>query len=123
MDNDRVKFVVDKANGAVIAEINNTMFDALYLVNRKFVQNATSGIEINVGSLPRNPQFEMNTKYKAVARLRPGDEWDEERGKEIARNKLTEVYHNGVNKRLANYSTYLRKIADNIDAYLAKQHN
>lgn len=123
MDNDRVKFMVDRDNKVVVAEIKGCTFDALELVNRKFVSNTTSGIEINVGNLPRNPKFEMNTKYKAVARLRPGDEWDEERGKEIARNKLTEVYHNGVNKRLANYSTYLRKIADNIDAYLAKQHN
>lgn len=123
MNNERVKYTVDKSNGVVIAEINNTMFDALTLVNNKFVQNVTSGIEINFGDIWHNPKFEMNTKYKAVARLRPGDEWDEERGKEIAKNKLTEVYHNGVNKRLANYSMYLRKIADNIDAYLAKQHN
>ena len=123
MDNKRVKYTVDRDNKVVIAELKDTMFDALYLVNEKFVQNVTSGIEINVGVLPRNPKFEMNHKYKAVARLRDGDEWDEQRGKDVARNKLTEVYHNGMNKRLANYATYLRKIADNIDAYLAKQHN
>ena len=123
MDNDRVKFMVDRDNKVVVAEIKSCTFDALELVNRKFVSNTTSGIEINVGDLLRNPKFEMNHSYKAVARLRDGDEWDEQVGKAVALDKLTEVYHNGVNKRLENYSTYLRKIADNIDAYLAKQHN
>lgn len=123
MNNERVKYTVDKSNGVVIAEINKTMFDALNFVNRKFVQNVTSGIEITTGDIWRNPKFEMNHKYKAVARLRPGDEWDEKRGKDVALDKLTEVYHNGLNKRLANYATYLRKIADNIEEYLAKQHN
>ena len=123
MDNDRVKFMVDRDNKVVVAEIKSCTFDALELVNRKFVSNTTSGIEINVGDLLRNPKFEMNHSYKAVARLRDGDEWDEQVGKAVALDKLTEVYHNGVNKRLANYSTYLRKIADNIDGYLVKQHN
>ena len=123
MDSKRVKYTIDRDNKVVVAEIKNCTFDAVDLVNRKFVSNTTSGIEINVGDLLRNPKFEMNHSYKAVARLRDGDEWNEQIGMDVARNKLTEAYHNGVNKRLANYATYLRKIADNIDTYLKKQHN
>ena len=123
MDNQRVKYTIDRNNNIIVAEIKSCTFDALDLVNRKFVANTTSGIVITVGAILRNPKFEMNHSYKAVARLRDGDEWDEQVGKAVALDKLTEVYHNGVNKRLANYSTYLRKIADNIDEYLAKQHN
>ena len=122
MDKSRVRYSVDKDNGAVAAEIKYCDLDAMYFLNERIVSNVTSGFTIN---MPFNcdSKFAMNWKYKAVAKLHPGDEWDEERGKAVACNKLTESYHKGLNKRLAKYAHDFRRIADDIDRYLAKQHD
>lgn len=118
MDNRRVNYFVDKANGVVVAEINGCSDDANTLLNDKFVVNVTSGMSIWE---VLNSKFEMNKRYKAVARLHPSDEWDENLGKAIALDKLTETYHHSMNKRLALYAKDFRKIADEIDQYLAKR--
>ena len=123
MDNKRVKYTVDKNNKIVAAEIQDCEFDAIDLVNKKFVSPVTSGFSIACGpSVKPDPKFEMNYKYKAVAKLYPDDQWNEERGKFVACNKLSEVYHDGINRRLANYVTDLRKIADDIENYLINRN-
>jgi hypothetical protein len=122
MNNKRIKYVVDKDNDVVVAEIKNCYFDAECMMNEKFIPNVTSGFRIN-NNCQRNTKFDMNRNYKAVAHLHPDDEWNEQRGKAVATDKLTETYHNSMNKRLAQYADSFRKIADSIDKYLAKQHN
>lgn len=118
MDNRRVNYFVDKENGVVVAEIDGCRDDANTLMNDKFVSNVTSGFDVWEKF---NSKFQMHRKYKAVARLYPGDEWNENLGKSIALDKLTESYHNSMNKRLALYAHDFRKIANEIDQYLEKR--
>lgn len=119
MDNNRVSFVVDEQNKVCVAEINNCKFDAERMLNDRFIPCVTSGFTI---SNQYHDKHNLNYKYKAVAKLHPDDTWDEERGKKIANDKLTERYHNSINKRLAKYAGDFRKIADSIDKYLADRH-
>lgn len=119
MDYERASYIIDKGNNVVVAEIDNCLFDAEDMMNKRFIPSVTSGFQVsNVG---RN-KFDMNRNYKAVAKLHPDDQWDEKRGKKIANDKLTEVYHHSMNKRLAKYAKDFRKIADNIDKYLEDRH-
>ena len=122
MDNKRIEYIVDKDNSVVVAEIKNCYMDAENMLNEKFIPSVTSGFRVD-NNYKRYTKFDMNRNYKAVARLHPDDEWDERRGKVVATDKLTETYHHSMNKRLALYAEAFRKIADNIDKYLAKQHN
>lgn len=118
MDRSRVSYFVDEENKVVVAEIDRCSNDATEMLMHKFVSCVTSGLDMynTYGS-----KFYMNKKYKAVARLHPEDEWDEKRGCAIACDKLTEKYHNGINKRLAKYAKDFRRIADEIDQYLEKK--
>jgi hypothetical protein len=119
MDNNRASYIIDKGNNVVVAEITGCLFDAEDMMNNRFIPSVTSGFQLaNTG---RN-KFDMNRNYKAVAKLHPDDQWDEKRGKKIANDKLTEVYHHSMNKRLAKYAKDFRKIADNIDKYLEDRH-
>lgn len=119
MDYKRVGYIIDKGNNVVVAEIDGCLFDAEDMMNNRFIPSVTSGFQLaNTG---RN-KFDMNRNYKAVAKLHPDDQWDEKRGKKIANDKLTEVYHQSMNKRLAKYAKDFRKIADNIDKYLEDRH-
>ena len=119
MDNKRVNFVVNEKNGIVAAEIERCAYDAEDMINDRFIPCVTSGFMVNSRL---HSKYSMNYKYRAVARLHPEDKWDENRGKVVANNKLTEVYHDSMNKRLAKYADDFRKIADNIDKYLAERN-
>ena len=119
MDNNRVKYVTDEHNGVVVAEIAGCYSDAQEMMNTKFIPCVTSGMTIYNRMTSK---FDMNRKYKAVAKLHPEDEWNEQRGKAIACDRLTETYHNSLNKRLAKYAEDFRKIADNIEQYLNERH-
>ena len=121
MDNRRVKHIIDKDNNVVVAEINDCYYDAMALLNHKFVKNVTSGMCVSP-TCANNCKFEMNPTYRAVAHLHPEDEWNEKRGKDIAIDKLTEKYHHSMNKRLALFAEDFRKIADEIDAYLESKN-
>lgn len=120
MDNKRVNYITDKDNGVVVAEIDGCYFDAENMINNKFIPCVTSGMQIS--NTYKYSKFDMNRKYKAVAKLHPEDEWNEQRGKAIACDRLTETYHNSMNKRLAKYVDDFRKIADNIEKYLNDRH-
>lgn len=120
MDNKRVNFVVNEKNGIVAAEINGCAWDVEAMMNDRFIPCVTS--DFTVSNKYACGKYGMNFKYRAVARLHPEDEWDEHRGKVVATNKLTEAYHDSMNKRLAKYAEDFRKIADNIDKYLTDRH-
>ena len=118
MDNRRVKYIVDEENKVVVAEIECCEYDALDMLDSKFSTCVTSGMYV---CNKYRSKFNMNRKYRAVAKLHPDDVWDEKRGRDIACDKLTETYHHSLNKRLALYAQDFRKIADEIDKYLAKK--
>lgn len=119
MDNKRVNFVVNEKNGIVAAEIERCGYDAEDMINDRFIPCVTSGFMV---SNRLHSKYGMNYKYRAVARLHPEDQWNEQRGKVVATNKLTEVYHDSMNKRLAKYAEDFRKIAENIEQYLKDRH-
>ena len=119
MNNNRASYIIDKGNNVVVAEITGCLFDAEDMMNNRFIPSVTSGFHL---ADTCSNKLEMNRKYKAVAELHPDDQWDEKRGKKIAHDKLTEVYHHSMNKRLAKYAKDFRKIADNIDKYLEDRH-
>ena len=120
MNNKRVNFVVNEKNGVVAAEIKNCVWDAEAMMNDRFIPGITSSF--TVSNKCYDDRHNMNFKYRAIARLHPEDEWHENRGKTVAVNKLTETYHNSLNKRLAKYAEDFRKIADNIEQYLTDRH-
>ena len=119
MDNTRVKYITDKDNGVVVAEIDECYDNAENMINNMFIPCVTSGFTVYNSF---RSKFDMNRKYKAIAKLHPEDEWNEQRGKVIACDRLTETYHNSMNKRLAKYVDDFRKIADNIEKYLNERH-
>lgn len=120
MNNNRVNFVVNEKHGIVAAEIKDCVWDAEAMMNDRFIPSVTSSF--TVSNKYANDRHNMNFKYRALARLHPEDQWDENRGKVVAVNKLTEVYHESMNKRLAKYADDFRKIAENIEQYLKDRH-
>lgn len=120
MNKSNVQYKVIPENGVVVATIYNTSFDAVDMINERFMQHATSSLYIKCRDY-RDERFMMPNYFKAVAKCHDGDVFDENVGKRIALNKLTDAYHNSLNVHLFNYLTYISACADNIEEYLAKR--
>lgn len=120
MDKTKVQYKVIPENGVVVATIYNTSFDAVDMINERFMQHATSSLYIKCRDY-RDERFMMPNYFKAVAKCNAEDTFDENVGKRIALNKLTDAYHNSLNVHLFNYLTYISACADNIEEYLTKR--
>ena len=115
MDNTRVEYKVIPEKGIVIAKIWGTNFDAIDAFNKKFLSTASSSLDLSV--FGRNEKFHMPYTFKAVSRCHPEDIFDEEKGKRIALNKLSEKYNRSLDKHLANIMLALDKALKGIDHY------
>lgn len=81
-----IRYIVKQEDGVIVAIADNCYFD---VINDLAKKNA-----------PIEPMIELdecgdlliNNTYKGVARLAEGDEWDEEFGKKIAKEKALRKY-------------------------------
>ena len=114
MKKQNVQYVVDKKNRVVIATIDDCRWDAVDKINKKFIHQATSKMEI----LPLSSDMLMPNRFKAVARCCPEDEWDENVGKRLACERLTEKYEKSLNRRMARFMVDMDKVIDEMSKYL-----
>lgn len=117
MDLNKVEYKVMPEHRVVIATIRNITYDPEHIFNDKFMPHASSKMYMN---LIYNQKFCMPDALKAVARCHPEDEFDAEKGKAIALNKLVEKYNESLDRHLYHIATSMRKCLDNMDTYLKK---
>lgn len=109
MNTNDVKYKVYADKGIVVAIIRPRSGDAINEFNKKYLSQATSGIEIDFGWNNASEHFAMPAKLTAVAKCHPEDTFNEELGKRIAFNKLRKKYNESKNKRLYKILTCLHK--------------
>lgn len=115
MKNARVKFKVFENDGVVKATISGCELDAINVFNDKFIAHATSCLY--VGANKFDDRYLMPRTFTAIAKCAPDDEFDVERGKQIAMSRLSEKYEKALNKRLARYMLNLDKSLQKMDEY------
>ena len=114
MKKQNVQYVVDKKNRVVIATIDDCRWDAIDKINKKFIHQATSKMEISSFI----SDMLMPNRFKAVARCCPEDEWDENVGKRLACERLTKKYEKSLNRRMARFMVDMNKVIDEMSKYL-----
>lgn len=95
------KFIINKEAGVVVALLEDCAFDCINAIEEEF-----SDILIC--------EFMMNPVYRGVARLVPGDVFNEDKGKEIAFNILKKKYYAGMQRILNRHIREQSDIADRI---------
>lgn len=117
MNNNRVIFKVIPEHRIVKAEINDCEFDAISEFNRKFLAHSTSSLTLAPANI-YDEKFMMHNTYSVVVRCHPDDEFDEEKGKRLALDRLADKYTKSLNKHLGNILNSLDKCLDKLAEYI-----
>lgn len=118
MNNNRVIFKVFPEHRIIKAEINDCMFDAINEFNRKFLAHSTSSLALSTFYC-KGEKFLMPNTYSVVVRCHPDDEFDEEKGKRLALDRLADKYTKSLNKHLDNILISLDKSLERLAEYLS----
>lgn len=118
MNNNRVIFKVIPEHRIVKAEINDCEFDAISKFNRKFLAHSTSSLTLTPANC-YDEKFMMQNTYSVVVRCHPDDEFDEEKGKRLALDRLADKYTKSLNKHLDNILISLDKSLERLAEYLS----
>ena len=118
MNNNRVIFKVFPEHRVIKAEINDCMFDAINEFNRKFLAHSTSSLALSTFYC-KGEKFLMPNTYSVVVRCHPDDEFDEEKGKRLALDRLADKYTKSLNKHLDNILISLDKSLERLAEYLS----
>ena len=118
MNNNRVIFKVFPEHRIIKAEINDCMFDAINEFNRKFLAHSTSSLALSTFYC-KGEKFLMPNTYSVVVRCHPDDEFDEEKGKRLALDRLADKYTKSLNKHLDNILISLDNSLERLAEYLS----
>ena len=118
MNNNKVIFKVFPEHRVIKAEINDCMFDAIHEFNRKFLAHSTSSLALSTFYC-RGEKFIMPDTFSVVVRCHPDDEFDEEKGKRLALDRLADKYTKSLNKPLDNILISLDKSLERLAEYLS----
>lgn len=118
MNNNRVIFKVFPEHRIIKAEIDDCMFDAINEFNRKFLAHSTSSLALSTFYC-KGEKFLMPNTYSVVVRCHPDDEFDEEKGKRLALDRLADKYTKSLNKHLDNILISLDKSLERLAEYLS----
>lgn len=106
-----IKYNVIESQRKVVAKIDNCENDAYNVISK-----ACNGmLEFFNGE-----SFKLPTYFTAVAKCHPDDEFDIEKGKEIARKRVIEKYNDAMSYILLDFATVFDICADNIDKVIDK---
>lgn len=85
----KITYNIDKKNRIITASMDECTFEAY--VNLKKI-NSDVGLLIDFFDLAWD-DFSMKRIYTGIAKCHPDDNWDEEKGKELAKDRLLAKYY------------------------------
>lgn len=115
-----IRYMVDETKGIVMATLNNCKYNAIDTANNwtgcRRIDRRNVETRIN-----ENKKYLIPNKFIGVAQCSPEDEWNEEVGKQIARDRLLNKYHNSLNKALKKINADIITEASNFNDRVAKK--
>lgn len=94
---EKIKYYVSKENKVVVAYVSGCREDAM----RKLACD----------NLLNKYYIDFPNNFRGVAKLKDGDEWDEEKGRQVAKAKLLRAYHREMkNSYLSLYEYKLKEL-------------
>lgn len=103
----KIRYYIDEEKQTVVAVMDDCEYDAIDVLQKMGIRNISyDGYNMN--------KFMMNPTYRGKAKCSPEDEWDEEYGMTLARNRMLENYYRSRAIALMKAETVLQNILDEI---------
>ena len=103
----KIRYYIDEDKQTVVAVMDDCEYDAIDVLQKMGIRKIThDGYNMD--------KFMMNTSYRGKAKCSPDDEWNEEYGMALARNRMLENYYRGRSMALMKAETILQGILEEI---------
>lgn len=103
----KIRYYIDEEKRTVVAVMDDCEYDAIDVLQKMGIRKIThDGYNMD--------KFMMNTSYRGKAKCSPDDEWNEEYGMALARNRMLENYYRGRSMALMKAETILQGILEEI---------
>ncbi len=113
-----IRYIVNEKDRIVVATLNDCAFDGLNTANSWLGCDCMK----NTNTFANFRQkYLMPNKFTGIAKCSVNDEWNEETGKQIARDRLLNKYHNSLNKVLQKINADILEDANNFNSRVAKK--
>lgn len=104
-----IKYVSIPEKRMTIAILENTQYCAIEYLDKMCDRLFANGIYAG----PTHSKYKMPNQFKAYARCHPEDEWNEEEGKRIAKERLMKNYYLSFDNRIAMFHADLEESYQN----------
>lgn len=98
-----IKYVVLPEKNTVYGIMSNTRYDAMHKINKMLNSNVT-------GFGVCDDKYLMPNMFKARVVCHPNDQFDEEKGRELAKQKVLRNYYHSLDKRMDAFKSALIEI-------------
>lgn len=103
----KIRYYIDEEKRTVVAVMDDCEYDAIDVLQKMGIRKIThDGYNMD--------KLMMNTSYRGKAKCSPDDEWDEEYGMALARNRMLANYYRGRAMALMKAETVLQSILEEI---------
>lgn len=109
-----MKYAINPSKKQIKAYLEGTEYDALNTIN-KVMRSMTNKFGYY------SDKAIMAKQYSGTVTLRDGDEWDEEKGKELAKAKCLKNYRRAFNKRMQMFADDFGVIDLSLPLYLINE--
>lgn len=117
--NSSIEYGVYEHGGVVKAEVTDTMFDAMHVINRLCEKADMKTISLE--GIWENVLLDDSYRGKAKVNRADGDKFVEEIGMEFARGKALDKYHRAFDKKICAMLLDARVLVATIEHYCAKK--
>lgn len=103
----KIRYYIDEEKQTIVAVMDDCAYDAIDVLAKMGICSIThDNYNLN--------KFMMNPTYRGKAKCAPEDEWDEEEGMRIARNRMLENYYRGRATAMMRAETALQSILEEL---------
>ncbi len=103
----KIRYYIDEEKRTVVAVMDDCEYDAIDVLEKMGISNINhDGYNMD--------KFMMNPIYRGKAKCSPDDEWDEEYGMALARNRMLENYYRSRALALMKAETIIQNILEEI---------
>jgi hypothetical protein len=115
-----IRYIVNEKDRIVVAILNNCSRDAIHAANAWTGSNTWDCHNRIDVCVHYDNKYLIPDKFTGIAKCSTEDAWDENVGKQIARDRVLNKYHKSLNKAVRKINTDIARTASDFNVRVSK---